>query len=32
MSDKTLAIVFLLGTLAVAVIASLMFPTMSGLP
>jgi hypothetical protein len=32
MSDKTLAIVFLLGTLGVAVIASLLFPTMSGLP
>ncbi len=32
MSDKTLAIVFLLGTLGVAVIASLLFPNMSGLP
>jgi hypothetical protein len=32
MSDKMLLIVFLLGTLAVAVVATLMFPTMTGLP
>jgi len=32
MSDKMLAIVFLLGTLCLAVLATVMFPSVSGLP
>ncbi len=32
MSDKALAIAFLLGTLCLAAIATVMFPTSSGLP
>lgn len=32
MSDKMLAIAFLLGTLCLAVLATVMFPSASGLP
>ena len=32
MSDKTLAIAFLIGTLCVAVLATVMYPTLQGLP
>ena len=32
MSDKTLAIVFLLGTLSLAILATIMFPGSPGLP
>ena len=32
MNDKTLAIAFLLGTLCLAALATIMFPEMPGLP
>jgi len=32
LSEKTIALIFLLGTLCLAALASIMFPEMSGLP
>lgn len=32
LSEKTIAIIFLLGTLSLAALASIMFPEVSGLP